>query len=246
MKRLHLALVLVLGCCISAHAADLLKRAEKTAFKGMELHSWKPTGKDWHFSLAQGTNRAKPFSEISKPENATTSVTTLKTKLATLADGEHVAWFNWASAPIPDATAKDLIAYCANLNIELYQTSLSDALPPSMRAPDAATTPSCFGIPCDFSGKLTEEQEKNVPEKLRGAFHVETVSEIGRAELDKKLKSNEKLAEEAHDGVTYIALKDFRSVHFSSGISGMMIVIERYKLLPQTRTRNPETLNRKP
>jgi hypothetical protein len=97
-------------------------------------------------------------------------------------------------------------------------------------SPPSAKTASCFGIPCDFSGKLSAEQEKCVPPELRGAFHVESVRNISAIELAGELKRKEKLAEESRDGSRYVALRDYRCVTFPNGVSGMMIVVERYRV----------------
>jgi formylglycine-generating enzyme required for sulfatase activity len=93
------------------------------------------------------------------------------------------------------------------------------------------STTSCFGIPCAFSGKLTPEQEKGVPSELCGAFRIFSVRDVSEADLQQILKNKEKVAEETHNGVKYIAVKAFRSVHFSKQVSGMMIVIERYRIV---------------
>lgn len=94
----------------------------------------------------------------------------------------------------------------------------------------AHDTASCFGIPCEFSGKLTAEQERSIPSGLRGAFYVESLRPINKGTLAQELKHKEKLAEEVRDGATYVALKDYRCVEFGSGVSGMMIVVERYRI----------------
>jgi len=103
-----------------------------------------------------------------------------------------------------------------------------------------ASTNSCFGIPCDFSGKLKPEQEKGVPSELCGAFYIEFVRDISETNLQQILKNKEKVAEETHNGVKYIAVKAFRCVQFSKQVSGMMIVIERYRIVdkPPTTHRN--------
>jgi len=88
----------------------------------------------------------------------------------------------------------------------------------------------CFGIPCNFSGRLSEDQERNVPQQLRGAFYVESVQDITKSTLAEKVKSQTKLAEEARDGQTYVAIRDYRCVDFGKGVSGQMIVIERYRI----------------
>jgi hypothetical protein len=86
----------------------------------------------------------------------------------------------------------------------------------------------CFGIANTFSGKLSEEQERMVPEALRGAFTIESLQKITASDLAKELEFKTQVAEETHEGKRYVALKDFRHVVFSDEVSGMMIVIERY------------------
>jgi hypothetical protein len=108
----------------------------------------------------------------------------------------------------------------------------------SLVASGSPSTNSCFGIPCDFSGKLKPEQEKGVPLEIRSAFYVEFVRDISEADIQQILKNKEKVAEETHNGVKYIAVKAFRCVQFSKQVSGMMIVIERYRIVdkpPPTR-----------
>ena len=89
---------------------------------------------------------------------------------------------------------------------------------------------SCFGLPCAFAGRLTPDEEKGVPAALHGAFYIEYVQEISRANVAKTLEHKEKVAEETHDGATWLAVKDYRCVDFGNGTSGMMIVIERYRV----------------
>jgi len=88
-----------------------------------------------------------------------------------------------------------------------------------------------FGIANTFSGKLSEEQERTVPQALRGAFVVESLREITPTELARELESKTQVAEETRDGRRYVALQDFRCVQFSDDVSGQMIVIERYVVL---------------
>jgi hypothetical protein len=97
-------------------------------------------------------------------------------------------------------------------------------------ASGSPSTNSCFGIPCDFSGKLKPEQERGVPLEIRGAFYVEFVRDISKTDVQKVLKDKEKVAEETRNGVKYIAVKGYRCVQFSKQVSGMMIVIERYRI----------------
>lgn len=93
---------------------------------------------------------------------------------------------------------------------------------------------SSFGIPNDFSGKLSKEQERDVPESLHGVFSIEATQDISADELAEKLKSTqpiEQIAEETHDGTRYVALKTFRCVQFAEDVSGQMIVIQRYRVV---------------
>lgn len=116
MKNLIFMVCLVLlAGCISAEP----QRAEKPAFKGMQLYSWKPAGKDWHFSLLIGTNRQKPDSMITAPETEIVGVGNLKEKLASLAKGEQVFWRNLAKEPVPPEVTKDLSNFCRTLDINL-------------------------------------------------------------------------------------------------------------------------------
>ena len=94
------------------------QRSEKPAFKGMELYSFKPTGKDWHFSLLPGTNRLTPI-EIIKG-TAIVGLPHLKPKLAELAKGEIVSWKNLAEEPVPQQVVNELTAFCSE-----NQTSLT-------------------------------------------------------------------------------------------------------------------------
>ena len=90
-----------------------------------------------------------------------------------------------------------------------------------------------FAIANTFSGKLSEEQERTVPEALRGAFTIESLQAITATDLAKELQAKNLVAEETHDGKRYVALQDFRCVQFSDDVSGQMIVIERYLVIPE-------------
>ena len=85
-----------------------------------------------------------------------------------------------------------------------------------------------FGLANTFSGKPSEEQERTLPDALRGAFSIESLRRITSDELAAQLKNKTCVAEEVKDGKRYVALKDFRHVQFSDNVSGQMIVIERY------------------
>jgi hypothetical protein len=111
----------------------------------------------------------------------------------------------------------------------------TESSPMQQSSEQRATAPalSTFGIADDFSGKLTEEQEKTVPKPLRGAYYVETLQRATKAELESKLKSRELVAEETREGNRVVAIKDYRHVEFSAELSGQMIVIERYLVIPE-------------
>jgi hypothetical protein len=87
---------------------------------------------------------------------------------------------------------------------------------------------SSFGVADSFSGKLSAEQDRMVPEALRGAFSIESLQRITATDLAKVLQFKTQVAEETHEGKRFVALKDFRHVQFSDDVSGQMIVIERY------------------
>lgn len=107
------------------------KRAPK-AFKGMELYAWKPEGKDWHFSVLNGTNCNKWLSEVTDPKNVIVGVDNVKKRLTTLAKGERVFWIGLPSdengkntrkslsAPsVPKELVEDLNAFCRSQKITL-------------------------------------------------------------------------------------------------------------------------------
>ncbi len=121
-----------------------------------------------------------------------------------------------------------------------YTLNLKDFMGKETASVETGTvsTNSCFGIPCDFSGRLTPEQEKNVPRALRNAFHIDVVSNITETDLRQLLTRKKKLAEETRNGVRHVAIQDFRCVTFPNKASGMMIVIERYRVVNQ----NPDAL----
>lgn len=95
------------------------EQANKPAFKGMELYSWKPVGKDWRFSLLVGTNALKPTSKITASDTTIVGVDNLKQKLSSLAKGEQVFWRNMAKEPVPHKMIKDLNTFCTEFDIKL-------------------------------------------------------------------------------------------------------------------------------
>ena len=98
-----------------------LGRARKPAFKGIEMYSWRAGGA-WKFSLLSGTNRNKTKSEVMLPSNSISGVTRVKKKLARLADGEEVFWFNLKGEPFaypPASVIRDLEDFCRGKGIKL-------------------------------------------------------------------------------------------------------------------------------
>jgi len=102
---------------LSLIAANCLAQ---TAFKGIELSSWKPQGKDWHFSVLMGTNRNKTIEEITDPRDAVVGMAELKKHLAKLPRGENVYWKNYAKEPVPKSIVNELSAYSKNIGINLH------------------------------------------------------------------------------------------------------------------------------
>lgn len=104
---------------INGESGSIKGRAEKPAFKGMELYSWKPEGEEWHFSLLVGTNMQKTEDEIRKLDRTIVGAEDLRVHLAKLAEGEQVFWKNLAKEPIPEPLAKDLKSFCEGIQIKL-------------------------------------------------------------------------------------------------------------------------------
>lgn len=108
-------LIAFLGC----HRAEP-NRAEKTQFKGMELYSWKPADKDWHFWLFPGTNGTKAGLGLFKPESATLGLAQLKKQISLLAKGETIGWQNIGDTPVPESLQSELTGACGELGIDIH------------------------------------------------------------------------------------------------------------------------------
>ena len=89
------------------------------AGKGIELYSWKPAGKDWHFSLLIGTNRNKTMAEIKDPQYTVEGTKAIEEKLSRLAKGETVTWLNLAKEPVPKEITDEIASKCKALEINL-------------------------------------------------------------------------------------------------------------------------------
>ncbi|MBN1911038.1 MAG: serpin family protein [Pirellulales bacterium] len=115
--------ILFLGRLIRPEPAEskqAVKRAAKPMFKGMELYSWKPAGKDWHFKLVPGRNWRKPGTRVEPPEKGLLSVGQLKQHLAQLAEGENIFWTNLADTPVPADMVKEVSAFCKTKDLKLF------------------------------------------------------------------------------------------------------------------------------
>jgi hypothetical protein len=128
MKRL--ALILFVGIAAALPVSMLVSmlgaepvRAEKPMFKGVELYSWKDDAGIWRYSLLPGTNREKTKDEIVSESTVIKDIDALKKRLAALAVGENVFWFN-ADAPgfaFPNSgIVADIIAYAKQIQITVW------------------------------------------------------------------------------------------------------------------------------
>ena len=107
---------------VSVRAAEA-ERAAHTAFKGIELYSWKDaaTG-SWHFSLLPGTNRNKTATEITTPSQMIADVYKLEQHLARLAKGEQVFWSSPNAGNFafpPTATIDTVVKYAATCDVKV-------------------------------------------------------------------------------------------------------------------------------
>lgn len=121
LTRRSFAILLLLVAVTAEAETGGLGRARKPAFKGVEMYSWRAGGA-WKFSLLNGTNRNKTESEVMLPSNSISGVTRLKKRLARLAEGEQVFWFNLKGEPFaypPGAVIRDLEYFCRGKGIKL-------------------------------------------------------------------------------------------------------------------------------
>jgi len=91
------AVALLVMLTVSARAAQ--------AMKGYELYSWKVKGR-WHYSLIDGTNRAKSYEEITSKDNERIGLAALKDELKKLPRGAEVYWMSAAHAGVIKPQAK--------------------------------------------------------------------------------------------------------------------------------------------
>jgi hypothetical protein len=141
----HLALTILIfasfACSISAAETPSekkdpdapIQRDTKLSANGLELFSWQAKGDDaWHFALlpAPGLDKLKSPAEVTAKEHTIEGVAALKQKLAALAIGEKVGWYNMLEkkdAPAggavfdypPREIMKELELYCTVLKVRL-------------------------------------------------------------------------------------------------------------------------------
>jgi hypothetical protein len=115
LKRLTSIIVLAHLLCMIAATCHA-----QTPFKGIELNSWKPQSKDWHFSLLMGTNRNKTIEEITDSKVVIVGVAELEQRLAKLPKGENVYWNNYAKEPVPKNIVEELSKFSKQIRINLH------------------------------------------------------------------------------------------------------------------------------
>ncbi len=120
LKAISILFLFTAICVVVANGTGIAQ----TAFKGIELYSWRPATGIWHFSLLIGTNRTKTIEEITDQTVAIISVEELKKKLGQLPKGENVFWLNYAKEPVPKKIVKDLTEYCKSLGINLHMDNI--------------------------------------------------------------------------------------------------------------------------
>jgi len=101
----------------SAH--EKTKQQRHTAFKGIELYSWRETKTTWCFSLLLGTNREKSIDQITNPATKIVGVKKLKKQLANLPVGENIYWINIAKEPVPPTIVNDITSYSKQKRLKL-------------------------------------------------------------------------------------------------------------------------------
>jgi hypothetical protein len=125
-KYLMLTALLFSSVLFAADNGEPIRRAAKATEYGMELFSWHVKGDDaWHFALlpAAGIDKLKSAETVAAKENDL-DLAALKKKLAGLAMGEKVGWFNMLEkdhAP-PENLVFDLPPREIVKELELYCT----------------------------------------------------------------------------------------------------------------------------
>ncbi len=104
-----------------------------SSMKGWELYSW-PNGKDWNYSILQGTNRLKTYDEVTKNKIVVTGIDSLKMLLAKIPENEFITWIgegwlkscwgnNYGDLSLPgEKIINEIKAFCAQENLVLTVT----------------------------------------------------------------------------------------------------------------------------
>lgn len=90
---------------------------------------------------------------------------------------------------------------------------------------------SSFGLSNAFSGRPNLYQRRNLPQTMRGAYYIEPVRNISRADFKEIMKKKQLVAEEINDGQYYVAMRESRIVQLDTFAAGLMIYIERYRIV---------------
>ncbi len=88
-----------------------------------------------------------------------------------------------------------------------------------------------FGLSNQFYGRPNLYQRKNLPQAMRTAYFIEPVRNISRADLAEIIKQKQLVAEEIKKGQHYVAMRDSRIVQLDNFSAGLMIYIERYRIV---------------
>lgn len=101
----------------------------------------------------------------------------------------------------------------------------------SMQPNRSVVSQSSFGLDNDFYGRPNFFQKRNLPQAMRGAYSIEPVRNISMAELREMLSKKQLVAEELNEGNLYVAMRGSRIVKFDTFVAGLVIVIERYRIV---------------
>ena len=88
-QSLYVFAAILILFCLSACQPEPPDRAAETAFKGMEIYSWKAESGEWQYALLPGTNRIKTIAEVVEYP---LDQQALEAALFELAAGETVFW----------------------------------------------------------------------------------------------------------------------------------------------------------
>jgi len=90
---------------------------------------------------------------------------------------------------------------------------------------------SSFGLSNKFYGRPNLYQRRNLPQAMRGAYYIEPVRNISRSDFTEIMKKKQVVAEEIKKGEHYVAMREARIVQLDTFAAGLMIYIERYRIV---------------